>query len=73
MTPDNLLGDYKKLPHELNKYIVKPIVKPVTKILPKGSKRKSGTESGSKAENENLANHDEKNKETTLTEIPEYI
>ena len=27
MTPDNLIGDYKKLPHEVNKRVVKPIVK----------------------------------------------
>ena len=56
MTPDNLIGDYKKLPHEVNKRVVKPIVKvmvifrqffslkpefqPVTKVIP-GSRGQS--------------------------------
>ena len=35
MTPDNLLGDLKKLPTEVKQRVLKPVVKPVTYVAGK--------------------------------------
>merc|ERR1719378_1168778 len=82
MTPDNLLGDYKKLPHEMNKFIVKPVVEPVTKnvtkILPKSNRTSKKSEKKKKNSTEEVKMlEQEKVAETSITptgdKIPEYV
>ena len=45
MTPDNLLGDLKKLPTEVNNRVLKPVVKPVTYVASLGKTKKEKTDS----------------------------
>ena len=80
MTPDNLLGDYKKLPKEMNKHIVKPVAKYIPGTSSRSSKR--GQSTGNKSEKSKSVKDSSfstflpKENDTKIEEdnkIPEYI